>query len=1291
MTGVQTCALPICYILLKVIFFLFVQFGERGSVNDLILNSPFYIGRTTYGGASSASYRRSIGSTSLSSSPANSEKLAKHTIKVKPGHAQSNDDTSMSQTAKRILATLEQFSTPILDAKRIPVSQEPVLSSLGSRKRSRADDGGNSPLVLEQPRVPQRTPNKPLHWAKGAPRTSQLTIPVVPDTLIHRRREIVQDATSGTTPASIFSGNVDTYKLRTETDNSNAIRNTLKMKPKHRHNEKEPKEPEMPSEVNLPEISLPISKSSLPTFDISVPAPKPVAKSPQSSVASSVGVSPASLTSSGSKPTASSTAVSYLKSQDAAADSSFSFSSPIRVSTVLTVKEQPLTPVNNFTFSKPLSASAKFSEPSLSCVSARPKAIDSMKQDDVSLGGLKPASELKTGSVMDILGKGSNSSTSTSSSTNGSVSLMDKFKPAAGTWVCDSCFIRNKSDLSKCAACSNPREVKNPTSLSGSTATTTTSNVSLVVKSDSGFGAQFKMAQGMWECSACMVRNKDTDTKCVSCTTAKPGAAAPKPVTPAASLSGWGDKFKPPSNSWECSVCMVRNGSELTACQSCTTAKPGASVTAAPPVKNSWGDQFKKPEGTWQCSDCMVSNKASDLKCIACSGKKPGSASGPPSPKQNTKFNFGVPASADTGSSKPSFSFGIPKDSKENSPAGQTSVTSSTGFKFGESKPAAVPASGFSFGVPAASTPSATDAKAVNTASAGPPAIALPVTTSSNLFGVKTTSSDSKPSDVQPVATEGSKPAFSFGVTQSTASPMFAFGKPSLTAATSLPSSSSSSPTGGKRKLGDDAPTSSASPKSALVSVSQPAAVSLAKPVITSSSSVSSTSGPVFSFSPASNTTSTSSSTLLSTSVSSTANSQNANGAKVNIFNLVSSPSSSTVVTPSSAFSAGTATLKDESVSSTWKQPSSSNAANLIETKPSLDMKAGTGIAQPAFGFGSTVSSSGMAFGANTSTSAAVPTFSFGSNSDKPASTNKLAPTFGSPASSTTLFGSNAGGLGGATPSFGSTSGTGFASLTSAANPLQSTSSPSQTFQASSAPSFNSPSASAFTSSFGTILEDKKSGFPFSVPSGEKKQGFSFSAPDVKKPEDQNKPTFSFTATTAAQNSFQSSSASVFTFGASAPVTNGPAKNSFAFGNQASSFPTPSFLPSQPSSSSGFNFGAPNSTPAFGSASNSTAQPSLSFESASPAPMFSAPSTFTGFGSANPGSAGAFNFSPATSFGAQNQPPAAAPSFSFDSTQKPSFSFTNNAAPVNFQATPQDAAVAGTAQRRKIRAARKLR
>jgi len=50
------------------------------------------------------------------------------------------------------------------------------------------------------------------HWAKGAPRTSQLTIPTVPDTLIHRKREIVQETIS--TATQPLSTKADTYELR---------------------------------------------------------------------------------------------------------------------------------------------------------------------------------------------------------------------------------------------------------------------------------------------------------------------------------------------------------------------------------------------------------------------------------------------------------------------------------------------------------------------------------------------------------------------------------------------------------------------------------------------------------------------------------------------------------------------------------------------------------------------------------------------------------------------------------------------------------------------------------------------------------------------------------------------------------------------------------------------------------------------------------------------------------------------------------------------------------------------
>lgn len=1008
------------------------------------------------------------------------------------------------------------------------------------------------------------------------------------------------------------------------------------MKQKPRLTEKVIKEPEMATEVNLPKVPLQIS--TLPTFDISVPAPKPdVLKTSAPSLLSfgSSTLNKPQPVSQAPATAASSPAPSFkLSTVATSSDASFSFSSPIRVSTAS--KEQTtLTPVNNFTFSNPLPASAKFMEPSNSSVRPRPKMTDgSPKQSDGFTGGLKPASQLKAGSVMDILGKSRSDATP---SANGSLSLMDKFKPAAGTWECEKCLIRNKSDVSKCAACKNPREAKTP-SASESSVTKVTQPIT-PLKTAPDFGAQFKMAGGLWECSACMVRNKDSEPKCVACTTPKPGAASPpKPAAATTSFSGWGDKFKPPSNTWECSVCMVRNGSELSACQSCSTKKPGSTETSNPPVKNSWGDQFKKPEGSWSCADCMVTNKSTDLNCACCSAKKPGSdASSSSSAKPSSQFSFGIPPSGNSGSAAPAFSFGIPKDKNEGSEGEKSSVSSSTGFKLGDTKPAA--AATFSFGVPPSS------------------ASTTPASSGASLFGSApsaATTTNSTPVEkklAESAAPDVAKPAFSFGVPATSGTkpttPMFSFSPASTaTSETTKPSSSTGSPLGGKRKLGDDAPSSSAPFKfgSGSTNVSP---VSQAKPVITSTSSVSSTSGPVFSFSSAANATLTSASTLLTATVTSTANGQNATETKSattsSLFAVAAPATSSPIPKPALSFGTSANATKDESVSSTWKPPSPRNATSVDGPKQAADTNGPAGGIKP-FTFGSNVSSSSMAFGS----SSATPAFAFGSGADKNAATNKPAISFGltsptvppasappasaglfsAPASTAPLFGLGSSTPASATPTFGSTNHVGFGSLTSAANPA-----PTFPTANSAAPSFSAPAASAFSSPFSGATEEKKEAFSFNAPPAKKAAGFAFSAPDDSKKvfsfgasasDDSKKSAanFSFTATpaTTTQSSFQSPQSSVFTFGAPAPAppSNGPAKPDFAFGgNQQTSF---SGFNSQPASSTaGFNFGA--ATPSFGSVDSNAASAATPFGAASP---FNNPSSF---GTTNPQPSSGFNFS----------------------------------------------------------------
>lgn len=77
---------------------------------------------------------------------------------------------------------------------------------------------------------------------------------------------------------------------------------------------------------------------------------------------------------------------------------------------------------------------------------------------------------------------------------NKSDSLFSKFKPTSGQWECEVCLVRNKADISKCAACQSPKPLK-----------------------------AFKHPPGDWVCDTCLVNNKEKDVKCVACNYARPG------------------------------------------------------------------------------------------------------------------------------------------------------------------------------------------------------------------------------------------------------------------------------------------------------------------------------------------------------------------------------------------------------------------------------------------------------------------------------------------------------------------------------------------------------------------------------------------------------------------------------------------------------------------------------------------------------------------------------------------------------------------------------------------------
>nr|XP_013796939.1 PREDICTED: nuclear pore complex protein Nup153-like [Apteryx mantelli mantelli] len=226
--------------------------------------------------------------------------------------------------------------------------------------------------------------------------------------------------------------------------------------------------------------------------------------------------------------------------------------------------------------------------------------------------------------------------------------------------------------------------------------------------------------------------------------------------TDAAVAPGFGDKFKKPKGSWDCTVCLVSNKAEDSKCVACQSEKPGSSVpvtsSSASAFSASSGglldlDKFKKPEGSWDREVGLVQNKAEATKCVACENAKPGT-------KAELK-GFGT-APVSSNAATPSFTFGVRSSSSDSS----CTLGSSRSFAFSEQ-------GAFKFGI-------AFESASSNTGTGG---FKFPSSSGDFKFGVS--SSDSKAEDGKK---EEKNSSFTFGLppTSSQAPSTFQFGAGSL-------------------------------------------------------------------------------------------------------------------------------------------------------------------------------------------------------------------------------------------------------------------------------------------------------------------------------------------------------------------------------------------------------------------------------------------------------------------------------------------------------------------------------
>ncbi|KAF3707449.1 Nuclear pore complex protein Nup153 153 kDa nucleoporin Nucleoporin Nup153 [Channa argus] len=710
--------------------------SSNSTLNSTVLNSsqlgdsPFYPGKTTYGGASAVRSSRTRPGTPY-------QAPVRRQIKAKPAGAQPCGVTSA--TARRILQSLERMSSPLADAKRIPAAASSPMSptldgtnlnvSHFSSKRKWMDTAVPPVQKLVVPAVGSASGNRSVSFRPSltpgsVPRTADRNSRETP------ARQLKQLPNPAPGPSRSTMGSSPAYPLSSTPAASRVSSGGGKMKRERtnaRTSSKRSEDDEVAEVPDLPTISLPISTSALPTFSFSSPLPPLITSSTISPAPNTTVLTPVKEPVTNKEPPMASTPPCVP----------FTFSSPI-------VKATPasppcFSPSVGFTFSAPVAklgptmSNGKLATP----MSAAVKPTGSKSTEDFD-GPFKPAKVLKQGSVLEVLKAGGfaspvaqtspgpdkppqltstesmapSSTSATTTSISSTVGCSDFYKAPPG-WSCDVCLVENKPSDTKCVCCMAPQPSSSSSKSMDSKPSPPPSaglenssiNTTSTTTATTGFGTMFSKPAGTWDCDTCLVMNKPDAVKCVACETAKPGTGlkssltipsafsavktVPTSTAPISSGFGFGDKFKKPEGAWECDTCMVQNKAEDTQCVACMSAKPGASAGASAGSTGStssantasafgFGDKFKKPEGAWDCDVCLVHNKADDVVCIACQAAKPGVNVEPKA--------FGTSFGSSAGGTSGSSTFGL-------------SATTAGGFKFGTSDSTSESGSGgFKFG-----------------------------------------------------------------------------------------------------------------------------------------------------------------------------------------------------------------------------------------------------------------------------------------------------------------------------------------------------------------------------------------------------------------------------------------------------------------------------------------------------------------------------------------------------------------------------------------------------------------
>ncbi|XP_013189358.1 nuclear pore complex protein Nup153 isoform X2 [Amyelois transitella] len=459
-----------------------------------LLVSPFYPSRTTYGGASS-------------------QYINRPNIKQRKGayvnELNSNDSTAMSQSAKRVMDLLEDYSSPIMEAKRIPhynrsdsIASSSPSSSNSNKSISYKTTELHAPNIASILRLKQKSRlMNTTNAARQIIASHSSACHYSPYTLNPNRSSQVdvESRSKSTTTDALPSSGIDKETTAT-----------------------------LPP-VSLPTVVLQISKDNLPKFTFGTNLPNPEASSTPKPINKMDKPTP-TVSESPVKPAEPKTIISKPEPSISEKDVQMEVSKPKDWEcSDCWVKNKPdvdkcvccggKKPIEGKKIPKCSICKLKDSEPqSNKCTTCLSKAwtsgsnlnntslVNSVKSSKWKCNDCWAENEEDKEKCACCGWKNPNKSSQSSSAA--------PIKAVADSdWTCADCWIKNKSSVEKCAACggAKPGSKQNasalPASLLGS-------NSKPLVSSQSN----------KWECTSCLVRNDNDKVKCVCCESERPGA-----------------------------------------------------------------------------------------------------------------------------------------------------------------------------------------------------------------------------------------------------------------------------------------------------------------------------------------------------------------------------------------------------------------------------------------------------------------------------------------------------------------------------------------------------------------------------------------------------------------------------------------------------------------------------------------------------------------------------------------------------------------------------------------------